>query len=272
MSKVQNVAVVTGANRGIGRSTAIYFAEKGYRVVLVGRQKQELGLLADHLKQQFGTDTLVCAGDLEDATFWRVVVNETMKTWERIDVFVNNAAWRRVETMRSISLSNWKKTLRICLTAPAFLARYAAEAMEEKKIQGVIINVSSVMSQRAGGYSPAYMACKGGIESLTYELAALYGPKGIRVVCVNPGNVATDMSSDYSDAKGNNVSKELTEDMNNMTPLKRPGTADEIAAVIGWLASPEASFITGTTILADGGFGHNFNSYKMKNLQFPGEF
>src|SRR5690606_18589467 len=139
---------------------------------------------------------------------------------------------------------------------PAFLAKYVAAAMAEQQKGGVIINVSSVMSQRTGGYSPAYAASKGALESLTYELATCYGPQGIRVVGVNPGNIKTAMSADYHDSEGNNVSSLLEAEMNDMTPLGRAGNAAEIAGLIAWVASDEASFITGTTILADGGFSH----------------
>lgn len=169
--------------------------------------------------------------------------------------------------MRTITLENWEKALRVNLTAPAFLAKHVANTMEENKVPGVIINMSSVMSQRAGGNSPAYIACKGGIESLTYELAVLYGPKGIRVIAVNPGNIETNLSNDYKDGAGNNISEVLKDHMNDNTPLQRAGNPGEIANACYWLSSDEASFITGTSILVDGGFLHNFNSYKMKNLQ-----
>jgi len=128
------------------------------------------------------------------------------------------------------------------------------------------------MSNRAGGNSPAYIASKGGLESLTFELAVLYGPKNIRVVSVNPGNIKTDLSNDYLDEQGNNVSQKLTDSTNESTPLSRAGTAEEIANVSYWLSTTEASFITGTSILVDGGFFHNFNSYPMKKLQYPKEF
>lgn len=272
MNSQQKVALITGANRGIGRMTAIRFAEVGCHLVLVGRQQRELDQLDELLRQKYGVRTLICAGNLEDATFLRAIADRSYDTFGRVDVLVNNAAWRSLETMKKISLANWNKTLRICLTAPAFLSRYVAEIMEKNGRGGAIINVSSVMSQRAGGYSPAYIACKGGLESLTYELAVLYGSRRIRVVCVNPGNVVTDMSTDYADEKGNNVSKILEEEMNDATPLMRPGTAGEIAAVICWLASPEAAFVNGTTIVADGGFTTNFNRYSLKRLQFPHTF
>jgi len=266
------VAIITGASKGIGRSTALKFAANNYKVTLVGRTQEELDQLGLEIEQKYSMDVLICAGDLANEEFLRQVVADTVSKWGRIDTLINNAAWRTIETMRTISLENWEKTIRVCLTAPAFLAKYVAAVMEDSNIQGVIVNISSVMSHRAGGNSPAYIACKGALESLTYELAVLYGPKNIRVVSVNPGNIKTDLSNDYKDEKGNNVSKQLGDQMNDHTPLKRAGTSEEIANVSYWLSSDEASFITGTTILVDGGFLHNFNSYPMKKLQYPKEF
>lgn len=271
MSK-SKVVVVTGASKGIGRSTSLKFAEHGFCITIVGRNKHELEKLKVEIEQYEGSLALVCAGDLSEEKFLKNVVAETIQKWGRVDVLINNAAWRSIETMRTISLETWEKTIQVCLTAPAFLAKYVAENMEENKIAGVIINISSVMSQRSGGTSPAYIACKGGIESLTYELATLYGPKNIRVVSVNPGNIKTDMSNDYTDGGGNNISNKLVDHMEDNTPLKRSGGPEEIANASYWLSTQEAGFITGTTLVVDGGFSHNFNAYSVKKIQYPNEF
>jgi NAD(P)-dependent dehydrogenase (short-subunit alcohol dehydrogenase family) len=265
------VVIITGAASGIGRETALKFASNGYAVSLVDIDLGGLNKLGETLAAM-DAQYLIIHGDLGDSGLSREIVDKVYEKWGRIDVLINNAAWRTIETMRSISLDNWEKTLRINLTAPAFLAKHAAAVMERMNIPGVIINISSVMSQRAGGISPAYIASKGGMESLTYELAVLFGPKGIRVVAINPGNIDTNLSVDYKDEKGNNISQSLVEHVLDSTALKRSGRAEEIASVSYWLTTPGASFITGTSILVDGGFFHNFSSYQMKKLQFPHQF
>ncbi len=268
----KKVAVITGASRGIGRETALRFARAGYHVALMGRDADALETLKTEVEARFGTEAMVCPGDVAQADYWDALVAQVVGRWHRIDALVNNAAWRTITPMDGISLAEWDKTIRICLTAPAFLAKAAAEVMARQDAGGAIVNVSSVMSSRTPGYSPAYIACKGAMESLTYELATLYGPRGIRVVCVNPGNVLTDMSSDFRQEDGADASSIIVDDMHQHTPLRRSAQPVELANVIHWLASDEASFITGTTVVADGGFSHNFNNYSLKKLQFPQAF
>ncbi len=264
------VIIITGASRGIGKAMAEKYAGNGDFVALVADQKEELEETAVLLKE--GENCLVLHGDLADGDFLKQVVENTLAKWGRIDVLVNNAAWRTLETLRTISLENWEKTLKICLTAPVFLSKLVAANMEKNGIKGVIIHVSSIMADRAGGTSPAYVASKGALLSITYEMAALYGPSGIRVTAICPGNVHTKMSQDFTDSKGENISSDLVRDMENLTPLQRSATPEEIANGVFWLSSEEAAFVTGTSLVIDGGFTHNFSSYKNKHSQFPKEF
>ena len=128
------------------------------------------------------------------------------------------------------------------------------------------------MSQQAGGISPAYIACKGALESLTKELAITYGRSGIRVVCLKPGFIDTEMSNDYISDNGDNISGKIAKELLEKTPLGRPGTPNDIARAMVWLASPNASYITGCNLTIDGGLSNNFNSYPIKKLQFPNEY
>lgn len=266
------MVIITGASRGIGRAIAQRFAVAGYRLVLAGQDKDALQELSIMLEEEHNSECLLSVGDLADSSYLKSIIDRAIQHWNRIDVLVNNAAWRTISTMRTLEMDIWEQTLRVCLTAPAFLAKWCAAAMEERMIAGAIINISSVMSERAAGNSPAYIAAKGGMESLTYELAVAYGRSNIRVTGICPGYIDTDMSNDYVDASGKNVSNAMTAHLQGLTPLGRGGTAQEVANAVYWLSSGEASYITGTTLLVDGGFKHNFNDYAIKKLQFPEEF
>src|SRR5665647_836228 len=149
----KKVVIITGAAGGIGLATAKKFAENNFCIVLSDINSDGLNKAVEILEKKYQADCLACHGNLEDISYIENIVKQTIAKWGHIDVLINNAAWRTIETMRTISLQNWEKALRVNLTAPAFLTKYVARAMEENKIPGVIINISSVMSQRAGGNS-----------------------------------------------------------------------------------------------------------------------
>ncbi len=265
------VVIITGAAGGIGRATVHRFAEKGYIPVLTGRDNESLMRIGKELSGR-QLEHLIIPGDLHEASFPRQLVDAVCEKFDRVDALVNNAAWRTRETLRTISFENWQRTINVCLTAPAFLIQHVANVMESKNIKGSIINISSIQSFFAGGASPAYTACKAALESLTYEAAVLYGPSAIRVNAVIPGAVGTSLSKDIVNEEKENLSGVFTEAMKDQTPLRRFAEPEEIANVTCWLASGEASFITGASIVVDGGFTHNFNAYSLKKLQFPNQF
>lgn len=264
------VVFVTGASGGIGAATCLEFAKRGYDVALVARSTDRLEEVAAKVRT-FDVRSLVLPGDLADLDFAESAVQKAVEQLGRIDVLVNNAAWREIVTMRNIGIDSWEKTLRICLTTPAFLSRWVAADME-KRGKGVILNISSIQSQSAAGISPAYTACKGALDALTYELAALWGPKGIRVVAINPGAIDTNLSSDLESNDGDNLTNHLRKWSEDMIPLRRWAIPEEIAKTIAMLASDDASYITGTTIFADGGLKTQFSPYSIKHHMFPQEF
>ncbi|HWI94183.1 MAG TPA: SDR family oxidoreductase [Flavisolibacter sp.] len=266
------VVIITGASKGIGRQTALNFAESGYQTVVVATNEEKLLLLKKEIQETYSMECQVCYGDLSDLNFVDTIVPLTLNHFGRIDTLVNNAAWRSIETMRTINVETWERTLRICLTAPAFLAQSCARHMEEAKHEGCIINVSSVMSQKASGSSPAYIACKGAMESLTRELAVTYGRSGIRAVCVRPGYIDTDMSSDYQSEEGDNISSQMITELLDFIPFHRGGSVVDVANAIVWLASEQARYLTGCDLTIDGGLTSNFNSYSIKKRQFPTQY
>jgi NAD(P)-dependent dehydrogenase (short-subunit alcohol dehydrogenase family) len=265
------VAFITGAARGIGAATAIAFAASGYDVALLDREREAMEAVAERVRV-VGGQALTHSVDLTDLDLTQSAIATTLAHWDRLDVLINNAAWRTYQTMRTIDLPTWERTLRICLTAPAFLAKWAAQAMQERGVRGAILNVSSMMSERAGGISPAYISSKGGLDALSYELAALYGPVGIRVVAVNPGWIDTEMSSDHETPEGISLAQQVYAAAQDQVPLRRPATPEEVAKTLVWLAGPDAGYVTGARFLIDGGWSHHHMNYSLHRMQFPEEF
>jgi 3-oxoacyl-[acyl-carrier protein] reductase len=269
------VALITGAARGIGRETAFEFARRGYDLSLLDVLDEQLAATADEAGR-LGANCLDDVCDLEDLDRAKACVTQTVERFGRLDVLVNNAAWRELKTMREISVESWERTLKICLTAPAFLARWAAETMEPAG-RGVIINICSIMSQRGGGLAPAYVAAKGGIDSLTFELAALYGRSGIRAISISPGAIDTDLSGDYPDGEEPSSDDEpvdacLRRWSTDEIPLGRWGQPEEIARVIAMLAGDDASYITGTNLTVDGGWSHGHFPRSLLRQMNPEQF
>ncbi|WP_138475499.1 SDR family NAD(P)-dependent oxidoreductase [Dyadobacter bucti] len=268
----QKVVIITGAAGGIGKATALKFAEDGYAVTLCDLDADTLQALTDVIDKKYGTRCLNIPGDLSDELYLQSIIPKTIEKWGRIDVLVNNAAWRTLESMRTMEMEIWEKTLKICLTAPAFLTKWAAAAMEEKRTGGVIVNVTSMMSERPSGTGSAYIAAKGALESFIKECAVTYGRSAIRVVGIAPGYIDTELSNDYVDPEGRNISNQLISEITDAIPLGRGGKPEEVADAILWLSSESAAYITGTTLVIDGGFKPNFSKYSIKKLQFPEEF
>jgi NAD(P)-dependent dehydrogenase (short-subunit alcohol dehydrogenase family) len=264
------VALVTGSSTGIGAATALQFANRGYDVVVTGPGEQSADETATRARAA-GANVLPITGDLQDEKFADRLVDATIERFGRVDVLVNNAAWRELLTMREMTVESWQKTIRICLTAPAFLARRCGGEME-KRGRGVIVNVSSMMSQRASGIASAYIAAKGGLESLTFDLAALYGPVGIRVLAVCPGAIDTAISMDQRSADGQSLAEESRKYSENVIPLRRWGRPEEVAKVIVFLASDDASYLTGTTVVVDGGWSTQLTPYDLKHAMKPEQF
>jgi 3-oxoacyl-[acyl-carrier protein] reductase len=263
------VAVVTGASSGIGAAAAGEFARRGYDLALCA----DTGPLDDvaAAARALGGRAAAITGDLADLAFCERLIARAADEFGRVDVLVNNAAWRETVTMRQITVESWERTLRVCVTAPAFLARWAAVHMEQRG-HGVIVNVGSIMADRPAGTAPAYVAAKGALDSLTYELAALYGPAGVRAVGVAPGAVDTAIAPGHRGSDPDPAAGELREWTQDVIPLRRWATPAEIASAIAWLASDGASYISGTTLVVDGGWSRHLHPYSAQRRLHPGQF
>lgn len=240
-------ALVTGSSSGIGAATARTMAERGAAVAVHARTGASLdGVLVDLKK--IGGPAVACPGDLTRPGECRKVVDGAYEALGGLDVLVNNAGAGATAPSAELSADRWNAVLTLDLTAPFLCAQAASQYMLSAG-RGVIINIGSSFGHVGVPGRAAYGAAKAGLIGLTRVLAAEWGPSGVRVVCVDPGTVLTPMAERNMAAGG------FTFDaLESRTPLRRPAQPSEIAQVVAFIASDEASYVTGASVLVDGGY------------------
>jgi NAD(P)-dependent dehydrogenase (short-subunit alcohol dehydrogenase family) len=238
------IALITGADSGIGRAVAIAFAREGADVAIAYLDEHEDARETARWVEEAGRQCLLLPGDLAQKANCQAIVDQTVEQFGRIDVLVNNAAFQMThETLEEIPDEEWVKTFDINITA---MFRICKAALPHMKAGASIINTSSVNSDMPKPTLLAYAATKGAIANFTGGLAQLLGSKGIRVNSVAPGPIWTPLI----------VSTMPDEDVNSFgseTPLGRPGQPVEVAPIYVLLASDEASYISGSRYAVTGG-------------------
>jgi 3-oxoacyl-[acyl-carrier protein] reductase len=239
------IAIVTGAGRGIGRSVALAFARSGADVVLADINFEEAQEVAERV-EALGRQSLSMRVDVSDEDQVQEMVRKTISRFSRIDILVNNAGIVAVGPLAEISTETWDRTLAINLKG-VFLCSKAVFPSMIRQRKGTIVNIASAAGKRGGGMhgNSCYAASKGGVIAFTKSIAREGGPYNIRVNAVSPALIETDMISGLAQEKLDSILESL--------PLRRKGSADEVAAAVCFLASEASSFMTGEIMDVDGG-------------------
>lgn len=246
----RKVALITGASSGIGRSSALVFAENGYNVVAVGRNEHELGALRDEARELPGAIRLHLADITETSQVDRLI-SETTQHLGQIDALINCAGIIKTGSIENTTLDDWDKMMNINVRSVFYIMQKCVPHLETTK--GNIVNISSVTGLRAFPGVLAYCVSKAAIDQLTRCTALELAPKGVRVNAVNPGVVVSNLHKrggmsevDY---------EKFLEHAKETHPLGRPGQPRDVAELVYFLASEKASWITGVTYEVDGGRG-----------------
>lgn len=244
MENVEKAALVTGASRGIGRAIALALAKKGYVVAVNygGSQAAAEGVKAEI--EAAGGRAIVIQGDVSKAEDVDKVFAEIKKEFGRLDVLVNNAGITRDSLMLRLKEENWDAVINTDLKS-GFLTMKAAAPIMMKQKKGAIVNIASVVGIMGNIGQINYSAAKAGVIGMTKTAARELAARGVRVNAVAPGFIATSMTDV--------IPEKIKEGMIHSIPLGRMGQAEDVANAVCFLASDEASYITGQVLKVDGG-------------------
>jgi NAD(P)-dependent dehydrogenase (short-subunit alcohol dehydrogenase family) len=239
------VAIITGADSGIGRASAVRLARAGFDVGITWHEDETGAEETAEEVREHGRRAEVRRLDLTDATEAGRIVDELADALGGLEVLVNNAGTGDGTPFLDMTLDEWRHVLDVDLTGAFVCGQRAARHMVQSRTRGRIINITSVHEHIPKPEASAYCAAKGGLGLLTKVMALELAEHGITVNAVAPGEIATPMTGQHHE--------DPTAKQRTHTPAGRPGHADEIANLVAWLASDESSYVTGSSLVADGG-------------------
>ncbi|MFP3393121.1 SDR family NAD(P)-dependent oxidoreductase [Brevibacillus sp. SIMBA_040] len=244
MRFVDKVAIVTGGASGIGETTVRQFANEGAKVVIAdfSPRGQEL---ADQLNAE-GYEALYVKTDVTKEDEVKHMVSATVERFGKVDILFANAGIARDNAAHKLSLDDWQRTIDINLTGVFLCDKYVIEQMLAQGTGGAIVNCGSIHSHAGKAGVTAYSSAKGGVKLLSQTLGITYAKEGIRINAVCPGYIDTPLIA------GRN--EEMNQHLISLHPMGRLGKPEEVAKAVLFLASDDASFVTGTSLLVDGGY------------------
>lgn len=246
------VAIVTGAAKGMGRAEALKLSGAGAKVVLTDIDMPSMEQVLEEIKKQRGEAIAIKCDSSKKAEIDNVI-KETLNKFKKIDILVNNAGIFPFEPMFEMPEENFMKVINVNLKGYFLFTQACTKEMQKNQPdknnqRGSVINISSIASTKGFAGLTHYCASKGGINAMTNAMALELAPLGIRINNINPGAIDTPGASTAS------MTEEERKAMINPIPLKRQGSAQEIANAVLFLASDESSYITGSVIVVDGGW------------------
>ncbi|MGV1048821.1 MAG: SDR family NAD(P)-dependent oxidoreductase [Solirubrobacterales bacterium] len=239
-------AIVTGGSLGLGRAIAERLSAEGATVLITGRDGERLEGAVEEINGLGGAEVASLPGDVSDPSCSDDTVAFALDRWGRVDVLVNNAGIYDSQGFLEQTYEDWSYVIGVLLTGPYLMAQKAARAMV-KRGSGSIVNIASIDGHAADGPYPGYGAAKSGLMTLTKYMAVALGPHGVRANSISPGYVETPMVSSLGEPY-----ERMKRDFSRV-PMKRLIQPEEIAALAAFLASDEASAISGTDHVIDGG-------------------
>ncbi|MCX6774918.1 MAG: SDR family oxidoreductase [DPANN group archaeon] len=243
------VAIITGASSGIGKATALLFGREGAKVIVnYSHSVDEANEVVDSILKS-GGEAIAIKADVSKEHEVKAMMEETIKKYGKIDILYNNAGVELQKPITITSEEEWNKVLDINLKGMFHCSKHIISYMKEG---GVIVNTASVAGLFGSVNLSAYCASKGGVIALTKALALEYAPNKIRVNCICPGAIDTPMLRRFIDASPD--PKATEKQFTSMHPLGRLGQPEDIARAALFLASDSSSFITGHSLVVDGGF------------------
>jgi len=237
-------ALVTGASGGIGSAIAYSLARQGARIALSGSNGDKLRMFREQLMREAGGDHVEITCDLANTTQVEELIPATIDTFGKLDILVNNAGITRDNLTMRMKDEEWDAVIRINLEAAFRLMRAASRPMMKARF-GRIVTITSVVGATGNAGQANYAAAKGGLTAMSKALAQELASRGITVNCVAPGFIRTAMTEQLADAQ--------KDALNARIPMGRMGEGDEIGAAVAYLASREASYVTGQTLHVNGG-------------------